>query len=318
MEDLINNDLAKMPRTPRVFTEAWRRKLSIAQSGRKVSEAQRVKLSVAQKARWAKVPKDQRSAMVTAEARAKMSKARGLRVVTDETRRRISASSKGRMLGYRHSAESKEKMAESQPRGVNSHRFGKIAYDRKFFGSKEDLLRMRIEEQKTLTQIAEYYQVSVAALGKWIKRLGIKFTEEQILDRNARKRLAARKPSRTTAYGYVVVHSPAHPNCNKDGFMFEHRLVVEEAIGRMLTGIEVVHHLGHVRSDNRLENLLLLPSNRAHTAFHMWLGMVGAYTMGFAANPPADFACGAPMFYRGKWVQEVKYGQSCIAIEMTA
>lgn len=47
----------------------------------------------------------------------------------------------------------------------------------------------------------------------------------------------------------------------------EHRWVMEQCIGRPLTPNEVVHHINHNKSDNRLENLkIMLPGE--HTAMH--------------------------------------------------
>lgn len=47
----------------------------------------------------------------------------------------------------------------------------------------------------------------------------------------------------------------------------EHRLVVERAIGRPLLTEEIVHHINHVKDDNRLENLQIL-SRSEHAKEH--------------------------------------------------
>ena len=57
--------------------------------------------------------------------------------------------------------------------------------------------------------------------------------------------------------GYILVSRPEHPNAYDDGYVFEHRLIMEDYIGRYLLSNENVHHINGVRNDNRLENLEL-------------------------------------------------------------
>lgn len=66
------------------------------------------------------------------------------------------------------------------------------------------------------------------------------------------------KPAVVDSHGYVRIFQPDHPRATKGGWIFEHRYVVEQAIGRHLERDEHVHHLNHERADNRLENLQLL------------------------------------------------------------
>lgn len=64
--------------------------------------------------------------------------------------------------------------------------------------------------------------------------------------------------------GYRYVFKPTHPNSTKDGYICEHRLIMEAKIGRFLERKEAVHHLNHDRLDNRIDNLHLCPSNGKH------------------------------------------------------
>lgn len=68
--------------------------------------------------------------------------------------------------------------------------------------------------------------------------------------------------------GYVMIYSPNHPFKNANNCVLEHRLVMEQHIGRYLTPEEVVHHKNHIKSDNRIENLELFPSNYEHMKQH--------------------------------------------------
>lgn len=61
--------------------------------------------------------------------------------------------------------------------------------------------------------------------------------------------------------GYLMIFQPDHPNAYKDGWMPEHRWVVEQSIGRILETAEQVHHINGAKDDNRIENLTMLSAS---------------------------------------------------------
>lgn len=61
----------------------------------------------------------------------------------------------------------------------------------------------------------------------------------------------------TMRNGYVKIHMPKHPGAASDGYVLEHRLVMERVLGRYLDKGESVHHKNGRRDDNSPENLEL-------------------------------------------------------------
>lgn len=66
--------------------------------------------------------------------------------------------------------------------------------------------------------------------------------------------------------GYVRVLMPDHPK-NIKGYVYEHRILMENYLNRMLLPWESVHHINEVKTDNRIENLYLCTAQE-HSAVH--------------------------------------------------
>ena len=69
--------------------------------------------------------------------------------------------------------------------------------------------------------------------------------------------------------GYILVYVPDHPHAISDGagkrtYILEHRLVMEQYIGRYLLPDEVVHHKDSNPSNNDISNLELFSSQSEH------------------------------------------------------
>lgn len=88
---------------------------------------------------------------------------------------------------------------------------------------------------------------------------------------------------------YRMVYRPEHPDAPKNGWMMEHRLIMEGVLGRRLTPSEVVHHVDHNSLNNDPANLMLCESRGAHLAEHhaSEAGLVSA------SRRPTCTTCGA-------------------------
>ena len=76
--------------------------------------------------------------------------------------------------------------------------------------------------------------------------------------------------------GYILLFKPKHPFCSKQGYVFEHRIIMEQHLGRYLKSEEKIHHkgikypIGSIKNkqDNRIKNLQLFANDTEHLAFH--------------------------------------------------
>lgn len=76
------------------------------------------------------------------------------------------------------------------------------------------------------------------------------------------------KGGRKVDMGYIRLMRPDHHEANADGYVFEHRLIAEQILGRRLRRDEEVHHRNGDRADNRPENLEVMTKSQ-HMSLHM-------------------------------------------------
>lgn len=167
----------------------------------------------------------------------------------------------------------------------------------KFMPSKEYLIEEYINKGKTFKDIALENGVNPTAVFYWMRKYDIQsrdkhhivhphnFTDAEkkaisermkgkVVSLETRAKLSkARKikgmgRKKTRGDGYVAIFYPSYPSANKEGFVMEHRFVMEQYIGRLLTNQEVVHHINHNRSDNRINNLMLMTISE-HCKLHL-------------------------------------------------
>lgn len=125
-----------------------------------------------------------------------------------------------------------------------------------------DQIRSWYEEGCIVQEIADRLHVGGKAVYNAMRRNGI-----------PRRTRGAREGSlnrfwnggrRMDADGYILIYSPTHPFRNLQNAVREHRLVMEQKLGRYLSPDEVVHHLDGNRQNNHPDNLQVYERNAEH------------------------------------------------------
>ena len=140
-------------------------------------------------------------------------------------------------------------------------------------GLTEDELKIKLEhmyfqENKGLNRIAKELGVTRTVISRRFEKFGIKKLDPVSAKAvfGSAENSGNWKGGRIVQNGYYMVRCPNHPKAML-GYVYEHRLVMEQHIGRYLEKDEIVHHKNRDKQDNRLENLeILTPSehNKVH------------------------------------------------------
>ena len=168
--------------------------------------------------------------------------------------------------------------------------------------SKEILEELYLNQELTMQEISKKLDISAGSVFNYIKKYGIasrpRMSEKTIAKISAsnKGKISPRKGchlseetkrkiseshkgkfkinseygghKKIRSDGYIKVYTPGHPYATKDGYVMEHILVMESYLGRFISRDEVVHHINHIRDDNRIENLQLM-SFKDHAGLHM-------------------------------------------------
>ncbi len=107
-----------------------------------------------------------------------------------------------------------------------------------------------------------------------------------ILGHYARTKTKHDLHTRKMLKGYVHLYAPNDPNAHTNGFIAEHILVAQAALGKPLPTRSVVHHVNGVRTDNRNSNLVICQDNTYHFFLHR-----RARVVAMGGNPNTDAIC---------------------------
>jgi len=147
--------------------------------------------------------------------------------------------------------------------------------------ANKEWLKEQLDSGKTMKGIAAELGVKPARVSYWALKHGLNNPDKSaaIKEALAKRYPNGRRPEEAANWkggrsvhgsGYVSVYAPDHPHARSKR-VFEHRLVMEQYLGRYLEPNEIVHHIDGNKQNNAIENLQLT-HQKEHVASHWQAG----------------------------------------------
>ena len=147
----------------------------------------------------------------------------------------------------------------------------------KEYRNKEWLYNEYVNLEKPVKQIRRENGWGVNTIKRWLRKFNVPIRQ---LDNNiVRKQMSNNlsdhpnfgKRNRKTNGKYLLLHLPNHPTASKYGYVFEHRIVAEKIVDRILNDNEFVHHIDMDSKNNAIENLFVADKSghiKAHASLN--------------------------------------------------
>lgn len=96
---------------------------------------------------------------------------------------------------------------------------------------------------------------------------GRRFRQHHHLSR-LHESLRGKRSERQSNGPYMLRYGPGHPKADRLGYVREHVLIAESALGRILPDKARVHHINGDGHDNRTKNLVICEDDAYHMFIH--------------------------------------------------
>lgn len=136
----------------------------------------------------------------------------------------------------------------------------------KFKPTKEWLEQKYVKENMTAVEIGNLLNTSKTPILRLLRKYHIPLRKTGARGFKGSNHPKWKGGLKTNASGVYIRINAGKPNAK---YVKLARHLMEQHLGRSLTKEEIVHHINGVKTDNRIENLQLLPSQAEHAKIHI-------------------------------------------------
>jgi transposase len=168
-----------------------------------------------------------------------------------------------------------------------------------------ELKEMYVDRKMKMLDIAKEFNCHISLVRSNIIRYGLLITPFEKRQRRSLRNAEKRVGKKTyDGSGYVRLWLPDHPFSSKSGYIDEHRKVVIDHIGEIGWDTHV-HHINHIRHDNRICNLAAIHSKKEHTLVHRFMDRLCIYLLGMVKEKPEPVIFSKPTFWGGQYITQL-------------
>lgn len=157
--------------------------------------------------------------------------------------------------------------------GIDTNRNKMVSFAKRGNRTDKEFMEYLVEEylckMRSMSDIAKELNISWVIVSRYLSKYNIRKRTKS--EQQSGCRSSGWKGGRSvTSHGYVKVFMPDHPYATSSGYVYEHRLAVEKHLGRYLKPNECIHHIDLNKTNNDINNLLIL-TNSNHAKLHLFL-----------------------------------------------
>ena len=155
-------------------------------------------------------------------------------------------------------------MSFKNPGGLLSFKGQIIVFIMQSYKNKEWMEEQYIKLGKTTYDIGRELGIAKTSVTNWLHKLGIPVRPRGMRGNGKGPRWTG---GVMVQNGYIHLYKPNHPNAHPDGYIMEHRFIMEQHLGRYLKRDELVHHKDEDILNNYIGNLEIMTKSE-HTKNH--------------------------------------------------